>query len=348
MLYISHGLDSWTKYYHVVLDKQLEVGPVVVQLHSSDACIEPVLDGVARYLHAVENSAGKRPDLFLDIVAGTVTPRSRSSARLLGTFDNGFTLWREGDGVILRGGECEARLDVAEGQGTVHVALDLQDSSSRWVACAVVLESLAMLLHRHGLFSMHAAALARDGRGLVVAAAADSGKSTLTLRLVESGWEYLSDDTILLRPTSDLVEVLGMRSHFSLDPEAEDLFPGLSVGRQASLLKEEKWAVNVEALYPEQRIDVCRPHVLLFPQIVDEPVSHLKPVSKAEAIGALLAQSSLARVKLDHAAAHVRVLGRLVKDTMAYRLYAGRDLLDDPSRADALLAPLLAPTFHTS
>ncbi|MEP0548135.1 MAG: hypothetical protein ABJF88_14460 [Rhodothermales bacterium] len=225
------------------------------------------------------------------------------------------------------------------------MALDAQNLTSRWVACAVVLESLAILLHRHDLFSMHAAALARNGRGLVVAAAADSGKSTLTFRLVQSGWDYLSDDTVLLRPSPDGVTVLGLRSHFSLDPEAEELFPGLSRGREASLLKEEKWAVNVEALYPKQRIDACRPEVLLFPTIVDAPESRIAPVSKAEAIGGLLAQSSLARVKLDHAAAHVDVLGRLVRETDAYTLYAGRDILDDPTRADALLAPLLSATF---
>jgi hypothetical protein len=323
----------------------LVIGDVSVRVRALDARVQPVLEGVSRYLHAVEHSAGECADLAIDLVKPAVLSEPPADAHRLGTFDNGFTLWRSEGAVLLIGDGCVARLDSQGGRGTIEIAFDAQDPTSRWVACAVVLESLSILLHRHGLFSMHAAALARGGRGLVVAAAADSGKSTLTFRLVQSGWHYLSDDTILLRPTPDGVMVLGLRSHFSLDPEAEDLFPGLAAGREASLLKEEKWAVNVEALYPEQRIAVCRPNVLLFPTIVDEAESQVVPTSNAEAIGALLAQSSLARVKLDHAAEHIDVLGQLVRGTEAYRLYAGRDLLDDPARADALIAPLLGGTF---
>lgn len=327
------------------MTEYLSIGGVSVRVRAEDDRTRPVLEGVSRYLHAVEGSEDEGPDLSIDLVKTALPPGPPPGAYRLGTFDNGFTLWRGKGGVVLMGGGCVAQLDVRNGHGTVCVALNAQNTTSRWVACAVVLESLAILLHRHGLFSMHAAALAREGRGLVVAAAADSGKSTLTFRLVQRGWDYLSDDTILLRPSPDGVTVMGLRSHFSLDPEAEELFPGLSAGREASLLKEEKWAVNVEALYPEQRIDACRPEVLLFPTIVDAAESRIVPASKAEAMGALLAQSSLARVKLDHAAAHVDVLGRLVRDTDAYTLYAGRDLLDDPARADALIAPLLGGTF---
>lgn len=334
------------------MDKHLEVGSVTVRLRAEEEAVLPVLDGVSRYLHAVENVGHGAPDLQLDIVQFDIEGEPAAAglppdATALGTFDNGFALWRSGSLVVLEGGACSAELDVRQGRGVVRVGLDQNVSDLRWVACAVVVESLAILLHRHGLFTMHAAAVAREGRGLVVAAAADSGKSTLTLRLVQRGWDYLSDDTVLLRPDPKGVEVLGMRAHFSLDPDAEALFPGLSAGREASLLKEEKWAVNVEALHPDRRAEVCRPAVLVFPHIVDAPKSTLVPVSKPEAFGALLAQSSLARVKLDYVAEHLDTLGRLAADTLGYRLYAGRDLLSDPDRADALLAPLLSATFQS-
>lgn len=300
-----------------------------------------MLHAVSRYLHAVEATEDEAIDLTLNVATVVALADRSPEAAPLGTFDNGFTLWRAGETILLEGGGCRAHLNVGHGLGEVHITLDVRDTAACWVACAVVLECLSVMLHRHGLFSMHAAALARNGHGLVIAAAADSGKSTLTFRLVQSGWEYLSDDTILLRPTAERVEVLGMRAHFSLDPEAEELFPELSAGRAASLLKEEKWAVNVEALYPDQRVEACQPRVLLFPRIVDADESHLSQITNAEAMGALLEQSSLARVKLDHASFHVQTLGRLVGATQAFRLHAGRDLLNDPTRADALITPLL-------
>ncbi|MSY12455.1 MAG: hypothetical protein F2673_04925, partial [Actinobacteria bacterium] len=43
---------------------------------------------------------------------------------------------------------------------------------------------------------LHAAGVARDGRAVVMAGRSGDGKSTLTARLVRSGWEYVTDEQI--------------------------------------------------------------------------------------------------------------------------------------------------------
>lgn len=60
-----------------------------------------------------------------------------------------------------------------------------------------VLSNLAGL---RGELCPHAAAVARDGRALVVAGPSGSGKSHLAARLVADGWSLLADDHVVIRP----------------------------------------------------------------------------------------------------------------------------------------------------
>lgn len=321
------------------IDRWVTLGAVAVRLRGADPAAAAVLDEVIRYLQGECGDRGPEPHIEFEVRAGT-PPEAAPSAQTLTVFDNGFSLEREGEAVVLRGASYAAYLDVPGGRGTAWVPPALE-GPRRWTACGVVLQGLLFLLRRHRLYSLHAAALVHEGRGALIAAAADSGKSTLSFRLVQSGWGYLSDDTVLLRPTPEGVEMRGLRSHFSLDPDAEEVFPEIAAGREPALLKEEKWAVNVEAIYPGQRVDACAPALLLFPRITGAAESRTLPLTAPDALHGLLAQSSLARLALEGADEHRAVLARLAAGVPAYRLEAGRDLLEDPARASALLAPLL-------
>ncbi len=61
--------------------------------------------------------------------------------------------------------------------------------------------------HRGGFALMlHAAVVARNGRALILPAASGSGKSTLCALLVAAGWQFLSDEFLVLTGTrNDLV-----------------------------------------------------------------------------------------------------------------------------------------------
>jgi hypothetical protein len=50
----------------------------------------------------------------------------------------------------------------------------------------------------NGFAAVHAAAVARDGRAVLLPAPAGSGKSTLAAACVLAGWELLADDTVVL------------------------------------------------------------------------------------------------------------------------------------------------------
>lgn len=331
----------------MVIEAHIAVGPVMCSLQGEGLGVVAVIEDVGRYLH-VGSTVGAARRVHLHIEAGNDLPQISEGSERLAVFDNGFELLRDGGALVLSGRDVHARLDIAGQHGTITILNRTVASAQHWVRCAVVLESLSILLRGQGLFAVHAAALSRGGEGLLVVAAADNGKSTLALRLVQQGWDYLSDDTALLEAAPHAVQMHALRSHFSLDPDAETLFPGIAQGREASLLKEEKWALNVEALYPKRRVEVSTPRVLVFPRIADAEESRVEPVSDVEALGQLLRQSSLVRVPIDHSEEHLATLGRLIGQTRAYRLHAGRDLLKDPTRADALMRTLFSHTFSAA
>jgi hypothetical protein len=109
----------------------------------------------------------------------------------------------------------------------------------RW--CFV--ESLAyMLLAQRHVVPVHAACVARDGRALLLAAHSMSGKSTLAYACARAGWEYLSDDAVLLLPGSRTV--IGPQRQFRFRPDAARLFPELA-GFTARVRPNGKPAIEV-------------------------------------------------------------------------------------------------------
>ncbi len=110
-----------------------------------------------------------------------------------------------------------------------------------WEVTRLVLERAAPLI------PVHAAAVARDGRALMLVGPSHAGKSTLSASLTRAGWEFLTDELALLdiEPTGAVVHPfwrpIGIRRGGPLDVvidlpghEQEVLVPASDLGRLAS------------------------------------------------------------------------------------------------------------------
>lgn len=198
--------------------------------------------------------------------------------------------------------------------------------------------SAIILLYYRGLRTMHAACLTQGDHGCLFVGESDSGKSTLAMRLVEGGWSYLSDDSVLLSRGARGIEARPLRRDFCLDPEAEAVFPQVAAHWQPHLADVRKQRLRIQALYPGQAATRCTLRTLVFPQIVPEAKSRLVPLDqKATLMGLLRHSGALAVLDAPTAAAHLDDLKRLTGQAQSYRLLAGRDLRDDPAAAAALL-----------
>lgn len=197
--------------------------------------------------------------------------------------------------------------------------------------------ALIELLRRRGLYTIHATALEKNGRGVLIPGNSGRGKTTSFISLLRSGYRYLSDDHPLLRDAGDHVDLLPFPIKINVTEDTIAFFPELRNAPDHLLHPGfPKRAFYAEELYSTAIGEHCRPSLVLFPHVVDAPHSHLEPLSKSRALELLLPQALLVYDQ-DVARREFQVLAKLVQQVDCYRLHFGRDILDLPK----LITPLL-------
>jgi hypothetical protein len=184
---------------------------------------------------------------------------------------------------------------------------------------------LIELMKRQRRFPLHAGCVARGGRGLLLAGMSGSGKSTLTAALVTTGWDYLSDDMVLVVRKAGVSWAFGLSDEIDCSDGTAGMIPELRhlVGRPM-LAGRDKHSVDVEKALGVLPVPACRPCALVLPKISGERKSVLKPVSASYALrelapNVLLTQRAAAQ-------AHLDALAELVREVPCYSLATGTDL----------------------
>lgn len=190
-------------------------------------------------------------------------------------------------------------------------------------------------MRRCGLYELHGGAVIEpdSAGGVLFVGPSGSGKSTLTLQLAAAGWRYLSDDTLLLSEGTDAIEARGLRRVFAVTENT------IASGAWASLADVSTAPVPFDPLkrrfephelFPTGFAQVCIPRMLFFPSITHERESRLKKLSRHEAMARLLKMCPWACYDKPSARRHLGTLARLARQSTAYDLSAGTDLLGDP------------------
>lgn len=219
--------------------------------------------------------------------------------------------------------------------------------------------ALVELLKGKGLYGIHAAALEKEGIGLLIPGPSGSGKTTCSISLLRAGYRYVSDDHTLLRENDGVFEgllfPLRLDNRLALDSffkEVHDktgvatlnatdktieFFPELSAAQGYPYREPSKRYFFVEDLYPDAPIQSCQLNFIIFPKIIDYPKSYLEPLPKSRALEKLLPQGFIVFDK-DIGRKHFQTLARLVEKTDCYQLYCGEDVRELPQLIDSLLA----------
>jgi len=203
--------------------------------------------------------------------------------------------------------------------GRVHARCDRREQVVPLIKTCLV----EIALQRSGDFgAVHAAAVVRDGRCLLLAGASGAGKSTITAALVAAGFELMGDDTTVLAHGS--LEARPVPFAICLKEGAWGLLASRFPELEERPIHHRLDGKKVRYLPPLRGCTWSKPrarypvHGLVFLNRVPEAQSAVVPLRRAEALSRLVAEfcplgEGLTGAKLD---ALVAWIGR----TPAYEL----------------------------
>jgi len=129
---------------------------------------------------------------------------------------------------------------------------------------------------------VHAGGVARHGAAVVLPAAMESGKSTLTAGLVRAGFSYFTDEAVML--DWETLAVIPFPKPISLDPGSWPLFPELEPDAPLpSGFKQDQWHIPPDAIRPGAVGASCPVRYVVFPKYTEGATTQLIPLRRAEA-----------------------------------------------------------------
>ncbi|MGH9873627.1 MAG: hypothetical protein ACRD9S_14355 [Pyrinomonadaceae bacterium] len=207
----------------------------------------------------------------------------------------------------------------------------------------VILYAVQAALRRAGLYQFHAGCVLSgdDQRAILLVGDSGCGKSTLTATLVLNGWNFVSDDNLMLRDSAAGIEAWALRRYFTFDEAAlracklttlKESIGGRVPG------KTEKFRFYARQAFPGKFVDTCLPDVILFPRVSREQKSRLAPLKQGDALTRLIRQCPWATCDATAAPRHLQALSKLARQTRSYKLFAGRDIFENPTSIPDLIA----------
>jgi hypothetical protein len=178
-----------------------------------------------------------------------------------------------------------------------------------------------VMLARRGLMGVHGAAIAKNGRAILLRAPSGGGKTTLAYAAARQRFQALAEDVVWIDLKHE--RWWGTPWHFHLLPDAKKLFPELA-GHEPVLQinREHKLEVDLEQLRNGSTIVSARPGPVVLVQRASGQPSRLEPLPLPAAHSLWLAGQTGAELTFPDYQCHI---DSLLKDN-AYTLASGDDL----------------------
>ena len=181
-----------------------------------------------------------------------------------------------------------AAMDTRSLFGSIHVSQKTA-ADHPWLRWFYVESMAYMMLVQRYVVAVHAACVARDGRGLLLCGPSGAGKSTLAFACARAGWTYVGDDcSWLLADSADRV-VIGKPHQVRFRDDAPRLFPELE-GLIARARPNGKLSIEVltSALPGIETSRRCEVRGLVYLQRGTSAVPRLEPMLSPDAVARML------------------------------------------------------------
>jgi hypothetical protein len=293
-----------------------------------------------------DEDAGVSVDAVISVHTGEEPPDAPSWFETFETAGGGVChtdgrsyFFRSNGSVVGVGGDTPKRVEVWIGDGGA--------SREREALARLIFDASMTALRRCGLFELHSAGVVEpeSGAGILLVGPSGSGKSTLATVVANAGWQYLSDDTLLLYESghgefSHGVAARALRREFAVTEPT--VAAGLLDGYEDQLsgpvpFDPQKRRFEPQAVFPDRFAESCIPRAVFFPVVTHEPRSRARTLSQAETMRRLIRMCPWACYDRPAAKAHLGVLAGLARQAEGYELQAGRDLIADAAFASDFL-----------
>jgi hypothetical protein len=218
---------------------------------------------------------------------------------------------------------------------------NIPEARERSVLARLIFNASMAALRRCGLFELHAAGMVEAERnaGILVIGPSGSGKSTLATQLAAAGWQYLSDDSLLLFSETDTVKARALRRVFALSDETLSA-SGMdleSIATETVPIDPLKTRFEPRSVFPDSFVDVSVPGTMFFSQVTNESASRTRALSQRETMTQLIRMCPWSCYDKPAAETHLSLLAVLARQAKGYLLFAGRDLFGDPEYTSRFL-----------
>lgn len=142
--------------------------------------------------------------------------------------------------------------------------------------------NLQMALGQRRFLLLHASAVERDGKAVLMTGHSGAGKSTLSALLGERGWRFMGDEFALIDPETGLLHAFPRP--VSLKNESVALFGGVDAARLGPVMRDTPKGTIRHLRPPGDAIakmaDPAKPALLLFPRFGHDPA--MRDMGQAE------------------------------------------------------------------
>jgi hypothetical protein len=182
------------------------------------------------------------------------------------------------------------------------------------------------ILKKLGVYNLHASTVCQGDNGVFFSAATGSGKTTLAVCLVRSGFGFLSDDITFVSKNGSDAELLAFPQPIQMWDDALQRFPELHrVKFNHAFCKGYKKQFRAENVYPGSVRERTSPKVLIFPKLINQKESRLEKLSNTKALVELIPQSLIVAQR-SIVKDHLDILSDLIDCCDCYRLFFGSDI----------------------
>ena len=177
-----------------------------------------------------------------------------------------------------------------------------------------------------GIFPLHASAVALKKKGILLSGSSGQGKTTLLLQLLNIGFDYMADDTVLLQDHPDFPTILSFPAPAKITAHTSKFFPDFQCMIEQNVPDERgKYQVDLVTMFQCPSVYAADPVILLLPEISPHNPSTVEPVSRMEAAIQCIPENTFISTS-EHTRKNFEILSRLIQGIDCYRVILGQEM----------------------